>query len=305
MTEDLEQRIRTDLQGEATSLRAPNDLWSRVRSEIDAAPHPRPLLRARWLATAGLALAGAAALLVLTVVVPRLGGDEPLDAGSILARAAEAAEDPSSVGLESYRGHVEVTAAYHEGDPQPTSMDISFEAPNRFRIETNVGLTVVSNGETIWTYDASTKSYQAMPYETLERASAPGVFELLILPAFLDFEEIRAELRDDPEGGVTVIGDEAVLGRDAYLVIDRSGEPQEARIWLDKRYLLPLHVTVNDASSPGEIFNLAYTSIEFDVPLDDELFEFTPPPGARRVKETETEAEDTEVLEIGATQEAP
>ncbi len=314
MTEEggdsLEDRIRTHFQQEADEMQAPADLWPRVRAALQqkSGAWRRPSFRRRWLTIPALAGVGAAALLFVTLVLPTIGGDGEMDVGDILARAADAAEDPESVGLTSYVGEAEYAGssrlelAGRQQDVEAQGiMRFWFKTPNRFRHElegTQSGSSSegerrtvsVGDGETFWTYNQLSGTYDRQPQSRTERSGEDRFdpSELLFGPGVLDLEGILTALREEyPEEDVSLRDDETILGRHTYVIEGESGRGS-FRVWLDKQYLLPLRMESDFVAEEGEsafsalTFELRFTDIQFDVEIDDDLLRFTPPPGSVR-----------------------
>ncbi|MGB2693865.1 MAG: hypothetical protein WBD55_01615 [Dehalococcoidia bacterium] len=298
MTEELEQQIRAHLQSETAALRAPSDMWSRVQTVIQEPPRWRTWLagRQRWLVMSGLAVAGAIALLVLSVVISRPGNDEPLNASSILARAAQAAEDPNSTGVDSFMGKMTGTLTFNiEGiddiealDLDPSDLHVGgasevwFKAPDRYRVEAEDGSVVVFDGDQVSQYDAKSGTYSQRSVEIGDR--------LFFLP---NSEYLSGQLGSPPEfeglaKDAMVTAGEPVLGRETYLIEQTFGDGS-SRMWVDKERFMILRselTATNSWTVPGGKATMtldnkfAFTSLDFDASIDDDLFEFTPPPGA-------------------------
>jgi outer membrane lipoprotein-sorting protein len=308
--EPIEDAIRAHLQHEARELQAPSELWPNVRSALEEkrnAPR-RPSFPRRWLAIPALAGVGAAALLLVTLVQPMIGGEGELDAGDILARAAEAAENPESVGLTTYVGEAEYSGSFRlefAGTRRDREVQgvlrIWLKAPDRVRLEaegTQLGSSgegetrklSVADGETFWTYDQLSRTYGRQPQSDDEASGENRLdpFELLFEPGVLDLEAILTALREEyPEEEVSLADDETILGRDTY-VLEGESDRGSFRVWLDKQYLLPLRMEHDVVAEEGEsvvsasAFELRFTDIQFEVEVDESLLRFTPPPGSVR-----------------------
>jgi outer membrane lipoprotein-sorting protein len=166
----------------------------------------------------------------------------------------------------------------------------------------------LSDGDTVWYYDASANTYQRTePFDLPEGAVAmPLPFSILFgptnTPTLDDFIAQLEELGVDTE--VVVAGHETVLGRETTVVEFRptwhsssasasAGDPTATptevtesggvgRLWVDeeRRFILRSEI---DGEDFGQNALLEVTRLDFDPPMDGELFEFDPPPGAVEV----------------------
>ncbi len=290
----IEQRLTAHLRDEAASLHAPADLWARVRS---TGPSERRRRRVpRWVALPAVAAAAAVALFFVTLIASSLWDDDTLDSGDILARAAAAAEDPASVGLESYTGTFEVRSSRaldEQGDEVIGSVRLWVKPPDRFRaeLERDDGTylpSVVSDGETAWIYDADSNTYEQKPASnalTTEEAG-PGDLFLFGLPGGTRVEDLLEPIRQSADGEVSLTEGEPVLGRETYR-IDIDEDDGSTRMWLDKQYFLLLRME-QDAPTPERrslAGGITFTSLDINPQIDDSVFTFTPPPGAIEVED--------------------
>jgi outer membrane lipoprotein-sorting protein len=314
--EQLEQRLRDALKQDATTPRAPADLWSRVSERI----HDRPPARtngwhpSRWLAVPATAVAIAVAIGAFTIFLPRLGSDDEEDADDLLVRVAEAAEDPESVGLESYVGEIEVT--FEEPDFQiEDDLPAEFREPTtgrtririwlageRYRVETEstepswlatVPAVVVSDGTEIWRYDPMTNTYSHRPPQPSERdvVHALGLGSTVAgsLDRLLDMVRTIGEDGSSAE----VVREDTYLGRDVYVVEAspvsgvEGGDTGSAtlELWFDKQYFLLLRYELKDPDTGVDgRFGMRFTSLSINGRVDDDELRFVPPTGSTEVE---------------------
>ncbi len=147
----------------------------------------------------------------------------------------------------------------------------------RVQLPTETGeRTLVSDGETFWSWNSETRTVRRMPEGEHERDAAgadPGAAAA----------EALAKLR--PSSVISVDGTSEVAGRPAYdLVLAPVSTERtllrEVRVAVDAEHRIPLRLTVLATGSPDPALQIGFTDIEFG-PQDPELFRFTPPPGAK------------------------
>lgn len=133
------------------------------------------------------------------------------------------------------------------------------------------GDVIVSDGEYVWIYYPSVNPDQVI--RTPAGGPARGV-------------DLRAQLLGDPleRFDVTLEGTEPVAGRKAYvltLVPTRPARYEKLRIWVDARDHLVRRFEIVQPN--GSVRHFELRNLQVNPDLDDELFEFTPPPGVRVV----------------------
>jgi outer membrane lipoprotein-sorting protein len=147
----------------------------------------------------------------------------------------------------------------------------------RVQLPTETGeRTLVSDGETFWSWNSQDRTVRRMPEGEHERDTAnadPGAAAA----------EAIAKLR--PTSVISVDGTSEVAGRPAYdLVLAPSSTERtllrEVRVAVDAEHRMPLRLTVSATGSADPALQIGFTEIGFG-PQDPELFRFTPPPGAR------------------------
>jgi outer membrane lipoprotein-sorting protein len=193
-----------------------------------------------------------------------------------------------------------------------------YEAPDRWRWEIETDgptldagtLLTVSDGEALWTYDDRLDMYQRT-----ELYATPNSFILLptssapVGPA--NAESVEAFMKQWRERGsdmdVRLGGEETVLGRRTQIVEIRpawrsgsssaatapaAGEEAAAstegpessggviRIFIDPERMFIMRWAV-DGEGGGQSYSAEITALEYGEPIDETLFVFEPPPGAR------------------------
>ena len=232
-------------------------------------------------AAAGIAVAGAVGLGLLAVPAgagaqPALPPVDPEElVRSVLARdpqpLAGAVELENGLGLPALPGVPQAANGTSTGRIWSDG-----DRRGRVQLPTETGeRTLVSDGETFWSWNSEDRTVRRTPQDEHERDAAnadPGAAAA----------EALARLR--PTSVISVDGTSEVAGRPAYdLVLAPASTERtllrEVRVAVDAEHRMPLRLTVMATGSPDPALELGFTDIEFG-PQDPELFRFTPPPGA-------------------------
>jgi outer membrane lipoprotein-sorting protein len=233
-------------------------------------------------AAAGIAVAGAVGLGLLAVPAgadaqPALPPVEPEE----LVRSVLAADPQPLAGVAELDNGLGLPAL--PGVPQAangtSTARIWSDGDRRGRVQlpTESGeRTLVSDGETFWSWNSEDRTVRRMPEHEHERDNAnadPGAAAA----------EALAKLR--PTSVISVDGTSDVAGRPAYdLVLAPASTERtllrEVRVAVDAEHRVPLRLTVLATGSTDPALQIGFTDIEFG-PQDPELFRFTPPPGAK------------------------
>jgi outer membrane lipoprotein-sorting protein len=136
--------------------------------------------------------------------------------------------------------------------------------------------TLVSDGETFWSWNSEDRTVRRIPQGEHERDSGnadPGAAAA----------EALAKLR--PTSVISVDGTSEVAGRPAYELVLAPASTErtllrEVRVAVDAEHRTPLRLSVLATGSAEPALQIGFTDIEFG-PQDPELFRFTPPPGAK------------------------
>ncbi len=136
--------------------------------------------------------------------------------------------------------------------------------------------TLVSDGETFWSWNSEDRTVRRIPQGEHERDSGnadPGAAAA----------EALAKLR--PTSVISVDGTSEVAGRPAYELVLAPASTErtllrEVRVGVDAEHRTPLRLSVLATGSAEPALQIGFTDIEFG-PQDPELFRFTPPPGAK------------------------
>ncbi|TWF76404.1 hypothetical protein FHX44_112294 [Pseudonocardia hierapolitana] len=232
-------------------------------------------------AAAGIAVAGAVGLGMLAVPAgagaqPALPPVEPEE----LVRSVLAADPQPLAGAVELENGLGLPAL--PGVPQAangtSTARIWSDGDRRGRVQlpTETGeRTLVSDGETFWSWNSEDRTVRRMPEGEHERDTAnadPGAAAA----------EAIAKLR--PTSVISVDGTSEVAGRPAYdLVLAPASTERtllrEVRVAVDAEHRMPLRLTVLATGSADPALQIGFTDIGFG-PQDPELFRFTPPPGA-------------------------
>lgn len=192
------------------------------------------------------------------------------DAAAILRRAAAAYADVSTISAEFTQ---RLQNRLLRTDAQ-SSGHLYQRHPDRFlmRFEDPAGDVIVSDGRYFWLYYPSVDSLQVMRAPAAAQGSS-GV-------------DLRSQFVGDPleRFEATLAGREPVGGRAAHVLVLVPKQPQgyeRLRIWVDDRDHLVRRFEITEEN--GNVRLIELRDLQINRTLDDALFRFTPPPGARIV----------------------
>ncbi len=236
---------------------------------------------------------------VLLVLAGAVWADTPPDGKTLLQESGDALHSAQSYILEQ-AVVVEISGGLRSRLEMPVKLAAA--NPDKLRIESNgpVGSTlIVSDGENTWMYLGPLKQYTRTP-----AASSPDALMKSINPGI---SEMLAEYRSkDPYLSVKVTGEESLEmdGRhfDCFVVeatLDNIKMPGAMmltdgvmKMWIDKKTKLTLKQTASATMQGGSLRAPAemnqtvnMLSMKLNEPVPDSMFQFTPPEGAKEVKE--------------------
>lgn len=139
--------------------------------------------------------------------------------------------------------------------------------------------TMVNDGSTVWKWDSGTRTVTKSDYDPAKLAEQhrPATDPAA---AARDFVSMMRQSSD-----VTVDGTASVAGRDAYELV-LTPKPtertvlREVRIAVDAEKRMPLEIVVNTHGSEDPAVKAGFSRIDMAQPTAN-LFQFTPPPGAK------------------------
>ena len=145
-----------------------------------------------------------------------------------------------------------------------------------------VGQVTVFNGEQVWFYDPHLNRVQILPMLAPFQLPQPDISAAMWLSA----EELLNATT------ASSLGEEMVAGRkankvqlipqaDTDLYAAVGGEP--ITVWVDQEHSRRLRMEV--PLPAGGHYTMHYRTIEYNVGLPDSLFQFTPPSGAKTIRE--------------------
>jgi outer membrane lipoprotein-sorting protein len=224
----------------------------------------------------------------LTFTAMHLAAQNPPDARALIDGEADALQ---RLGSYQYTED-QTTKTTMQGVPVSLTTTITVQAvnPGKMRLEMALfdapSFLMVSDGVAAWSYEATSKRYAK-----LKDASAAQQQ----LDAFArDFDGLSgrsANAKVVRSESLTVDG----APHDCWVVESRSEKSGEGpmqfhdvvgTVWIDKELGIVLHQTMVGKMvapfGPGDMeMKSVKHSLKIDVPLDDALFHFTPPPGAQ------------------------
>jgi len=255
----------------------------------------RPATPRLWWALAGVAAAaGVLAALLLAGVVRPGSGTTAVSAAQVVERAAAVAANPAAGGVSSFEA-TQVGTSELPGIPEVGfGLQVWYSRPDKWRFqrtftsrdgqETDVthGVTV-GDGQSIWTYDPGQNSVQI----SSGSLGGPGESEFSLFGGGDLYTVLQqAKTCFDP----VLKGEDTVAGRDAYVVnvgpskCPSASGPEDMngprRIWVDKETFFVLEDVIRSLDGQRVVSTRQVTSIRYNADLSDDLFTFTPPPGA-------------------------
>ena len=148
------------------------------------------------------------------------------------------------------------------------------EKPNRFRLESGIR-TVVTDGETAWSYDPQNEQVLVNAYSAVEdeRSYEKLLFDLVLLGGYED--------RFAP----TYFGDERVMGKRCH-VVDLRAKAQDAyvetvRLWIDRKEWLVRQIEYRNIN--GDVTTYELDQLKKNKKLKEGTFAFRAPLGVEVV----------------------
>ena len=157
-----------------------------------------------------------------------------------------------------------------------------------------------ADGTTAWAFDPATSRYSLQPSTPASMDPRTGLAVMMGTALTDDLDAALAALRRLPNATVTEEGEESVAGRRAAIVrveplscwesseASTSGQTRQqrrcegySRSWLDAATGWVLKSEADNGRGGG--FTWETPTVEFDVPIEPELYQFTPPAGAIQV----------------------
>jgi len=186
--------------------------------------------------------------------------------------------------IKDFKGILRVTIE-GKGGKQITEYEYVFKKPNKMRMyNKDMGTLIVSNGEKAWIYNERKNEVFVMDISQYNQANP-------------DYGKLVKDMLKHYD--VKLLGSEKVSGRDCYiiqLIPKDNKEEAEAKMWIDKEFWYPLKIeySIGDVKSTME-----YLNVEFNTGVSDDLFQFTPPKGAKVITE-----EDIGIKKFNSVEEA-
>lgn len=164
------------------------------------------------------------------------------------------------------------------------STRIKFKSPNKYRVEisgelrsqgkdplTAIAGLMVFDGSTWWGYSPESHEYRSAPSSPID---ADGMGLGPFRDVLGDFERQRGK-------SMRIVGEDRLStgdGKAHQCFVVELIYPQETnRLWIEKNTYLVLRMKAGGAT-------LTYRNVQLGVSLADDVFRFTPPPGARKVE---------------------
>lgn len=198
--------------------------------------------------------------------------DDELDAKQIAEKMQQKQDS-----IEDYSYTMYMTMEFG-GQKIETEADMMYKKPNKLKtVQTQpaemAGSVTVSDGETMWLYDAQQNTVMIM-----ELSETPEQND----PDYLQFIEMMMN-----ESDFSLAGIEKVDGRTSY-VIDMSPKDEsddlgilgDIKVWVDKETWMPLKMDMKDADG-NPMYSMEYRNFQTNTGISDDEFQFEVPEGAK------------------------
>jgi thiol-disulfide isomerase/thioredoxin len=237
-------------------------------------------------------------LVVAFALVACVGAAQPLpDARTLYDRAQAAAKSFHSL---QFTAEMTMETGFPTG-PIKTEISSAYLNPGKTRTEAKAeGITIldVSDGESTWIYNSMAKQYTK-----IQAAQGPAAVVAAMGVKIPDASSIHTTYKTTGEEAIEIDGQkhecwvvEVQIG-DFTLPSGQNGKAPQAKVtdavmtsWIDKQLGIDVQFTLAMKMQLGgkdiEMHQkMVKKSIQIDQPVDEALFTFTPPPGAKEVKE--------------------
>jgi outer membrane lipoprotein-sorting protein len=187
-------------------------------------------------------------------------------------------------GVSQYEVEVESSNGLDPGE-EPLSMRVQFKSPNKYRIEVSGGLNprgnnpvptmagvMVFDGSTWWGYSPGAGEYHSASTSPIDGDSM----------GFGPYRDLLESFNRDNGKSIRAIGEVRLStgdGREHQCLVVELAYPQEVttRLWVEKSTYHILRMETKGGT-------VTYRNIQLGIVLKDDVFRFTPPPGARKVE---------------------
>ncbi len=235
-------------------------------------------------------------LITILLAVAGLYGQDLPSPAALMKRQQEAVRNHRSIQFDG-----EITMEVIRGDDvskTTSEMALAYRHPGRLRLESRmqgIGVTIVSDGESTWTYNAATKRY-------MRQGAAPGPAGVLALMGIRNlpaFSKLQTEAKTVRAETLEIDGRK----RACWVVESQIGKAESADAqdlqfnggvmdyWIDQESGIDLQVVLTlklGANGVGDV-TLRQTAVKrnlkIDEPIPDSTFAFTPPEGAVELAE--------------------
>jgi thiol-disulfide isomerase/thioredoxin len=235
-------------------------------------------------------------LAIAFVLLAYRGTAQPLPDGQTLLERAQAA----AKSFHSLQYSIEMTMEGVPAAPSETLIEAAYLKPGKTRMEIksgNIGLLDVCDGENTWVYSSQAKQYAKVP-----AAQGPAAVVTVMGLKLSDASSIPASYKTTGEETIEIDGRKhecwvVEMQIEALSVPSVEKGPAPPKVsagvmtfWIDKKlgfdlqFSLVMHMRMGgrDIETHQKVVK---KNLKIDQPLDEALFTFTPPPGAKEVKE--------------------
>ena len=165
-------------------------------------------------------------------------------------------------------------------------MVFAFKAPNQYRMQgalpgmsSDTGdMLIVHDGSAVWFYFPKLNQYSTVPADPGDlgdlRPEAADVFMMGRYRGAADHAGASKFLREE---SIEIAGTKVACYVCHVVTVSAEGEESSCTWWIDKKRY---RVRREESADSNEVF----TGIKLNEPLSGELFQFKPPPGARKVE---------------------
>lgn len=176
--------------------------------------------------------------------------------------------------LKTFKCVMELTTEY-EGSAEKQSFNVWIKDDGRYRMEGSVAgagnFLTVYDGQMMWIYSSEENSVLKIEM-SLEELAQDNNLTMEMFNFMADAENLFT---------FTYKGTETISGRKTY-ILDVKPKTEDMGIyemtwWIDTKTWFPVSYAMK---MEGLSFKATYSEMEFNKPIDDSVFTFTPPEGA-------------------------
>ncbi|RUM34804.1 MAG: hypothetical protein DSY33_01200 [Archaeoglobus sp.] len=215
-------------------------------------------------------------VLALIIAVVAAGCAQHMSAKEIADKMLEKSKE-----IKSYEADM-VLKLEMNGRTTVDRSHVIFEKPNKIYMHNeHTGIVMVSNGKKLWIYNEKNNEFSVMNV-------TPELNKTLRHKLLQDFVEYILK-----NYNMKYAGEKSFDGKKCYVMnltsINSTGySPKHVEIWVDEEYWMPVkEVTVFKNKYMNMTMVLEYRNLSINCKIDESVFNFTPPRGAKMINSTQ------------------